>query len=108
MTFQPVHLVDQTSTRIACLSIQPTGDRYSGTISLNAMPPQLKHLFEEFEEMVEGQMFSLADEIEEKIAALPLKVVFENGTEAEVEDLQIYPSTKRVSFKTRQPATVAK
>src|SRR5687768_13441101 len=100
MTCRPVYLVDQASARIARLDVRSAGDRYQGTISLEETPPQLKHLFEEFEEMVEGQMFELAEEIEEKIAMMPLKAVFEDGTEARVEELQVFPRTKRVSFKT--------
>lgn len=108
MTTQPIYLVDQSSTRIAVLNVEPSGDRYRGTICLDVMPPELKHLFEEFEENVEGQMFSLADEVEEKIGLIPLRVVFPNGVEAYVDDLQIYPSTKRVSFKIRQSSTAAR
>ena len=84
------------------MNVDPVGDRYRGTVCLDTTPLELKHLFEEFEENVEGQMFTLADEMEEKIGAIPLKVVFPNGMEAHVEDLQVYPSTKRVSFKVRQ------
>ncbi len=108
MSTQPIYLIDQSSTRMAVLHVTPTGDLYRGTICLDATPPQLKHLFEEFEENVEGQMFTLADEIEEKIGGIPLKVVFPNGTEADVEDLQVYPSTNRVSFKIRQPSTATR
>jgi hypothetical protein len=108
MTDQPMYLVDQSSKRVAVLHVAPTGDRYRGTIWLDATPAQLKHLFEEFEENVEGQMFSLADEVEEQIGMIPLRVVFANGTEAYVEDLQVYPSTQRVSFKIRQASPAAK
>lgn len=108
MTTQPIYLIDQSSTRMATLHVTAIGDLYRGTICLDATPTQLKRLFEEFEENVEGQMFSLADEIEEKIAAIPLRVVFANGMEAYVKDLHVYPSTKRVSFKIRQTSTVAR
>jgi hypothetical protein len=101
-----VVLVDKSSTRIAVLQVAPIGDLYRGTICLDAMPAQLQRLFEEFEESVEGQMFSLADEIEEKINAMSLRVEFANGMESYVEDLQVFPSTKRISFKTRQTSTV--
>ncbi len=106
MTTQHAYLVDQSAARVAELDIALVGDRFSGTICLNETPPELTRLFAEFEENVEGQMFTLADEIEETIAAIRLKVVFPNGEEASVEDLQVYPSTKRVSFKTRQPAVL--
>lgn len=108
MTTQPIYLVDQSSTRIAVLNVELSGDRYRGTICLDSTPPELKRLFEEFEENVEGQMFTLADEVEEKIGVIPLRVIFPNGREAYVEDLQVYPSTKRVSFKVRQSSTAAR
>lgn len=107
MTTQPIYLVDRSSTRVAVLNVEHSGDRYFGTICLDATPPELKRLFEEFEENVEGQMFSLADEIEEKIGTTPLRAVFPNGMEATVDDLQVYPSTKRVSFKVRQASAAA-
>ncbi len=108
MTDQPMYLVDQSSNRIAVLQVARDGDRYRGTICLDATPAPLKLLFEEFEENVEGQMFNLADEVEEQIRMLSLRVVFANGMEAHVEDLQIYPSTKRVSFKVRQASPAAR
>jgi hypothetical protein len=108
MTSPPIYLIDQSSAKIAVLHVEPSGDRYRGTICLEATPPELQHLFEEFEANVEGQMFSLADVIEGKIGVIPLRVVFPNGLEAYVEDLQVYPSTKRVSFKVRQPSTAVR
>jgi hypothetical protein len=108
MTLQLAYLVDSAQARIAVLDVTPTGDHYSGTICLDATPPPLRSLFEEFEERVEGQMFNLADESEEIIGALPLRVVFANGTEAYLQDLQVFPSTKRVSFKVRQASAAAK
>jgi hypothetical protein len=108
MAAQTVYLVDPASTKLAVLHVEFVGDRWCGTICLDATPPELRRLFEEFEENVEGQMFPLADEIEEKIGAMPLKAVFPNGREAYVRDLQVYPSTKRVSFKLQQPSPVAR
>src|ERR1700732_131529 len=102
MTPRPSYLLDQGNCRIAVLNVTCTGTHYEGTISLEHTPPELKRLFEEYEEIVEGQMFSLLDSIEEKIGVIPLKVSFEDGTEAYVEDLQVFPSTDAVSFKTRQ------
>jgi ribosomal protein S1 len=106
MTMQSGYLVDRSSTKVAALDVARESDRYRGTICLDVTPLELKRLFAEFEENVEGQMFTHADEIEEKIAAIPLKVVFANGEEADIADLQVYPSTKRVSFKTHQPAAL--
>ena len=44
-------------------------------------------------------MFSLLDEIQEKIAVISMKAVFENGREVEIKDLQVFPNTGGVSFK---------
>src|SRR5438876_9948020 len=83
MSNRPLYLIDRTSVRIASLDVQFRDDHFEGAISLDSIPLQLRQLFEEFEEIVEGQMFSLLDDIEEKIAAIPLRVVFENGAEAD-------------------------
>lgn len=108
MTCQSLYLVDQTPKKVACLSVRLNGERYSGTISLDVMPAQLRKVFEEFEQYVESQVFSLADEMEEKIAAMAFKVILDDGMEMDVEDLQVYPNTGRVSFKTRQSAIATK
>ncbi len=73
--------------------------RYEGTVSLETMPADLQSLFKEYEEVVEGQMFSILDGVEAKIEAVDFKVSFADGTEAPVEDLQVFPSTGAVSFK---------
>ena len=56
------------------------------------MPSELRGLFEEFEEIVNGQMLSFLDEIQDKISVLQLKVQFDSGKEADIHDLQFYPS----------------
>lgn len=104
MSWQTAHLIDPTSARVACVQVALVGDRYSGTISLDKAPAELRQLFGRFEELAEGQMFSLADEVEEQIEAWELKVVFEDGAERPVEDLQVYPSTRLVSFRLRGAA----
>jgi hypothetical protein len=104
MMHKPLCLVDQSAGNVATLDVQFRDDHYEGTISLDATPPQLRQLFEQFEEVVEGQMFSLLDDIEEKIGTIPLRVRFDDGEEADVADLQVFPSTNAVSFKTRQLA----
>ena len=106
MTHRPIYLIDQHSARVAALDVEFRDDHFEGMISLDATPPHLRQLFEQFEEVVEGQMFSLLDDIEEKIETTRLRVIFENGAEAGVTDLQVFPSTNAVSFKIRQPTTV--
>lgn len=102
MTSRPISLIDRSHARVAALDVRGVGDSYEGTIDLAGTSPRLRALFERFEEVVEGQMFSLLDAVEEEIGQLPLKVEFEDGTEALVEDLQVYPSTRAVSFKARR------
>jgi hypothetical protein len=65
----------------------------------------LRRLFEEYEEIVDACTFSLLDEIEEKIEDLHLKVVFEDGSEAALADVQIYPTTDKVSFRVLKEMT---
>ncbi|HEV3385852.1 MAG TPA: hypothetical protein VG097_13630 [Gemmata sp.] len=106
MAHRPLYLIDQSAARLADLDVSLVGDHFEGTISLEATPPQLKRLFREYEEIVEGQTFSLLDEIEQKLNALQVRTVFDDGSVVNVCDLQIFPSTNSVSFKTRQPIPV--
>jgi len=61
------------------------------------MSATFQRQFEEYDEIINNHMVSLLNEIEEKIGTILLKVVFEDGHEADLTDVQIYPST--VSFK---------
>src|SRR5438128_12216150 len=97
---RPIYLIDPDSARIAALDVCGCGDHFEGTISLQGTPPKIRQLFEQYAEIVEGQMFSLLDAVEAKIEAMCLRAVFDNGAEAEVEDLQVFPVRNAVSFTT--------
>ncbi len=99
MISQRVTLIDQSRNVVATAQVAEQDSTFTGRIDLSLMPAMLQRQFEAYEEIVNNQMFSLLDEIEEKIGTLFLKVVFENGDEADLVDVQIYPSTKNVSFK---------
>ena len=99
MSTKSIKIIDQCQQVIAMAQVAKRGTRFAGVIDLSPMSASLRQQFEAYEEIVNGQIFSLLDEIEERIGTIPLKVVFEEGAEAAVEDLQIYPSTRRVSFR---------
>ena len=102
MTSRTVQFISYDRVPVATARVTDTAGFFSGSVDLSRMPSGLLQKFEEYEEIVGGQMFSLLDEIEEQINKLSLKVAFDEGWEAPLEDLQIYPSTKRVSFKVGQ------
>lgn len=83
------------------LDVTPLGDHFEGTVNLASSPLPLRALFEDYEEVVEGQVFSRLDAVEEKVAAASLKVEFDDGTVADVEDLQVFPTRDAISFRTR-------
>ena len=66
------------------------------------MPDALLRKFEEYERLVNGQMFALLDDAEEQIESLSLKVILESGEEIAIEDLQIYPAPG-VLFRAKIP-----
>ena len=99
MISQRVTLIDQERQVVATAQVAEQGGTFAGRINLSPMPVQLRRLFEEYEEIVNTQTFSLLDEIEEKIEMLHLKAVFEGGHEAALADVQIYPGTNKVSFQ---------
>jgi len=99
MSSQRVTLIDQERQVVATAQVAEQDGHFIGRLDLSPMPVTLQRLFEEYEEIVHTQTFSLLDAIEEKIATLRLKVVFADGHAADLADVQIYPSTKKVSFK---------
>ncbi len=99
MISQHVTLIDQERKVVATAKVAEQDGTFTGRIDLSPMSATLQRLFEEYETIVNDQTFSLLDEIEERIGTLSLKVVFEDGHEAALTDVQIYPSTKNVSFK---------
>jgi len=60
-------------------------------------------VFEEYEDIVNDQTFSLLDQIEGRIGAIPFVAVFGDGREASVEDLQIFPKGGTVAFRLAEP-----
>ncbi len=102
MSCQPMDLIDKCGNTVATLNVQRLGDHYEGEISLDTIPPKLRHLFEQFEEIVEGQMFSMLDDIEEQMETYSLRIRWIDGKESEIDELQVYPSTRAISFKTCQ------
>ncbi len=94
-----IKIIDRNRKVVATGQVVKYEDRFTGQLDLLSISTSLRQTFEEYEEIVNGQMFSLLDEIEEQINALRLKVIFNEGDEAIIEDLQIYPTTKRIAFK---------
>ena len=109
MSLQTVRLIDPSRNLVAVAAVAGAADRLEGTIDLGGTPPAARAVFEEFEEVVSGQMFSFLDEVEAKVAALGLSAVFPDGSVAPVTRLQVYPGTGDVSFAVadadRQPQT---
>jgi hypothetical protein len=105
MQTQTVKLIDQSRHVVATAQVANEGAYYGGTIDLGQTPSSLHALFEEFEEIVNGQMLSFLDDIQERIAAHTSKAVFESGQEVDIKDLQVYPTTGDLSFKLAEIST---
>jgi hypothetical protein len=99
MISQRVTLIEAGRQVVATAQVAEQGGRFVGQIDLDLMPVPLQQLFTEYEEIVSTPIFSLLDAIEEKIETLHLKTIFEDGHEAVLTDVQIYPNTKKVSFQ---------
>ena len=97
-----IRLVDQFQTLLADAQVVDEGGCFGGTVHLETTPTSVRLLFEEFEEIVEGQMFVFLDEIQERIGSIGIKAIFDDGLEILVEDLQIFPSTGDLSFRLRE------
>jgi hypothetical protein len=102
MSSQCVTLINPDRQVVATAHVAEQHGQFIGRIDCSLMPLPLQRLFIAYEEMVNTQVFSLLDEVEEHIARLHLLGIFEDGHEAALTDVQIYPSTKTVSFQVVQ------
>ena len=94
-----IKIIDPSRKVVATAEVADEGTHYGGTIDLRESPPEQRALFEEFEEVVNGQMFAFLDDVQQRLESLRLRAVFEGGQEARLTDLQVFPSTGEVSFK---------
>jgi hypothetical protein len=98
MSSTAVKLVDQRGVVLATGQASDEGAYFGGTLDLSAMPQDVRRLFEEFEELVVDQIFSLVDDAQDR-AVRGLSIVLENGQTIQPHDLQIFPSTGGFSFR---------
>ena len=93
-----VRLLDRSRAAVATAVVAEDRGRFAGQLDSSRTPAGVLALFDEFEEVVNGQMLSFLDEVQDRIAALDMRVAFDDGREFEVRDLQAYPADGRVSF----------
>jgi hypothetical protein len=67
----------------------------------------LTDLFARYERAVTGQVLSVIDGLEDEIAELGAHVLFPDGRSAAADDLQVYPSTRALSFRLRDAAAAS-
>jgi hypothetical protein len=99
MTVVAVKFIDRSRRVVAAGTVAECAGLFRGDIDLTSMPPSLRQTFAQYEEIVNNQTFSLLDEIEDQVHRIGIRVDFGAHTESAVEDLQVYPSTGRVSFR---------
>lgn len=101
---QNITLIDATGAVVAAARVDHERELFSGPVDLGNMPKNMIRKFEEFEELVNDQTFSLLDRIQDEIERFGLKAVFEDGRQEGIDDLQIYPSDRVLSFKLKSTA----
>ena len=100
MRIETMSLLDENDCVVATLTMENLGHRYGGTIDLQNTPDDLKQLFNEFEELVSGQMFNLVEEVEDAIDARCSRVQLADGTVVRIHNLQPNPSNGQSRIST--------
>ncbi len=107
MPHRSVTILDGERNPVATADVEFQEGHYSGSVNVDRMPEPLRQLFEEYEEIVNGQIFSLLDQVEDRIGAIPLSVVFDDGHASRAKDLQILPKGGTISFEVAEPAMLS-
>lgn len=100
-----VRFMDRDGNCLATGNVEDQGGYYAGAVDVRCMPEEILRQFEEYETLVNGQVFSLLDQAEDQIAATPVVALFGDGRRVCVRDLQIFPSARTVSFRVAQSPT---
>lgn len=99
MSTRSLRFVDSAGQVLATAEVTDAGEHFTGRVDLTRTPRDLRLLFDEYEDVVEGQVLSLVDEIADRIAQRRIRAIFDDGEiESAVDDLQVFPSTGTVSF----------
>ena len=99
MSHEAVTIVDGNRNVVATADVEFQEGYYSGSADVDRMPEPIRRLFDEYEEIVNDQIFSLLDQIEDQIGAIPFLVVFDDGRESRVTDLQGLPQGQHPLFQ---------
>lgn len=94
-----VKFIDQSGQVLATAQVADEGAHFGGSIDLRQTPANIRALFDEFEEIVNGQMLSFLDAVQDKIDSLNIKAVFENEPAGDIKNLQVFPSAGEASFR---------
>jgi hypothetical protein len=104
MLHEDITIVDGERNAVATAAVEFQKGVYSGSANMDRMPEPLRELFEQYEEIVNNQIFSLLDQIEDRIGDISFSVVFDDGRRFPIRDLQIFPEGGTVSFRMAEPA----
>lgn len=92
-------LYDHSHNLLATATVIRYGDRYIGTADTAKMPPSARRIFERFEKLMDDQVVSILEAAAQEIALMDIISVSDDGTVASLEDVQILPRARTVSFK---------
>ncbi|WP_338866429.1 hypothetical protein [Myxococcus stipitatus] len=92
-------MVDAQGHLIGEVRVSAEGGLWSGEIDLRGTAPSIVSLFNQFEDVVNGQMLSFLDDLETEIRQLGARFLIAEGQALPVGDLQVYPELRVVSFR---------
>lgn len=97
---EPKYLVDKDSNVLGNLDVHAVENGlYRGELLSAKLPPELLDALRELEEIVDDQVFSLLDEVQDRIDRFELAVqCTPGGPTRRIEDVQLFEG-RRISFR---------
>lgn len=95
-------IIDRAGRMVAQVNVDLKDGRFEGWVETLTSEKDIRELFQTYEDVVDGQVLSLLDAIEQRIDALD--AVFATSSETTpISDVQIFPRDMVVSFRPRVP-----
>ena len=101
-----IRLLDNDQHLLATASVEDTSGCFSGTLCLCEMPALMRHVFEEYEQLANNQVFSLLDEIENRIEAMAIRGQFNDGRMFSLATCRFSPKLARFHSESVRNAPV--
>ena len=102
-----ITLYDRDHNILGIATVQDRGDFYAGYVDTSKMPAAARWTFERYEKLLNDEVLSMLDVIEQEIANMGIVSVDDDAVITTLQDVKLLPKAGTVSFREAVQLTYA-